>query len=173
MLHKKNLSPEQALQKARHYCAYQERAHAEVKERLYGFGLRKAEVEEILSSLISEDYLNEERFATAFAGGHFRMKQWGRVKISHELRKKGVSAHNLKTGLAAIDEEDYRATLQKLAAAKWKQLKSDRSTDRVRAVKTTAYLLQKGYEPALIHAALAALTDNHPESSGNDGPAEG
>jgi regulatory protein len=82
MAFKKQLTKEQALQKARHYCGYQERSHAEVKEKLYSFGLRRQEVEESLSQLIEEDYLNEERFAQQFAGGHFRMKQWGRVKIT-------------------------------------------------------------------------------------------
>ena len=76
MAFKKYLTKEQALQKAKHYCGYQERSHTEVKEKLYALGLRKQEVEESLSQLIEEDYLNEERYARQFAGGHFRMKQW-------------------------------------------------------------------------------------------------
>ena len=75
-------TPQQALPKAKHYCAYQERCHSEVKEKLYGFGLNTKEVDQILSTLIEENYLNEERFAIQFSGGHFRSKKWGRVKIS-------------------------------------------------------------------------------------------
>src|SRR5882762_609956 len=100
---KTRLSQEQALQKAKHYCAYQERCHSEVKEKLYSFGLWKQEVETILSQLIEEGYLNEERFAIQFAGGKFRMKQWGRVKIKYELKQRQVSEYCVKKALKEID----------------------------------------------------------------------
>ena len=80
------LTKEQGLEKIKPYCAYQERCHREVKEKLYSYGLRKAEVEEILSFLIEENYLNEERFAVQFAGGKFRIKQWGKKKIQYEFK---------------------------------------------------------------------------------------
>lgn len=89
-MQKINLTIEQALQKARHYCAYQERCHNETLTKLYGFGLHKTEVEQALAQLVEEGYLNEERFATQFAGGKFRLKKWGRKKIEYELKlKKG------------------------------------------------------------------------------------
>jgi len=106
MAFKKQLTKEQALQKARHYCGYQERSHAEVKEKLYSFGLRRQEVDETLSQLIEDDYLNEERFACQFAGGHFRMKHWGRVKIRHELKQRQVGEYNIKKAIASIDEAE-------------------------------------------------------------------
>ena len=61
-------STEAALQKAKHYCAYQERCHSEVKEKLYSFGINKKAVDELLSELISDNYLNEERFYILYAG---------------------------------------------------------------------------------------------------------
>ena len=81
------MTPGQALPKIKQYCAYQERSHSEIKDKLYGFGLRKNEVEEILATLIEENYCNEERFAEQFAGGKFRMKQWGRIKIRRALQE--------------------------------------------------------------------------------------
>lgn len=149
------LSKEQAWQKIKHYCAYQERSHYEAKQKLYGFGLYKNEVEELLSKLIEEDYLNEERFAAQFAGGKFRIKHWGKVKISYELKQKGVSAYNIRRALQAITDADYSATLQKLAEAKWKQLQGEQHI--ARQVKTTAYLMQKGFEPALIQKAIQQI----------------
>src|ERR1044072_7160246 len=119
MLQRKQLTKEQALQKLRHYCAYQERCHVEVKEKLYSFGLRKQMVEESISQLIEEDYLNEERFAIQYAGGKFRMKQWGRVKIKHALQQKQVSTYCVNKAMKEIDEEDYEKTLHKLAEQKW------------------------------------------------------
>ena len=83
-------TPEQSLPKIKQYCAYQERCHKEVREKLYSFGLNKEEVNEIISTLINENYLNEERFAIQFAGGKFRMKQWGRIKIKMGLKAKKV-----------------------------------------------------------------------------------
>src|SRR5215469_13549724 len=101
------LSLEQALQKARHYCAYQERCHSEVQEKLFSLGLRRAQIDEALATLIDENYLNEQRFAIQFAGGRFRLKHWGAVRIRHELKQKRVSDHCIKKAIEAIDPEDY------------------------------------------------------------------
>ena len=95
---KVRIGKEQAIQRIRHYCAYQERAQQEVRDKLYELGMTMDEVEEIMSDLIAENFLNEERFATQFAGGHFRIKGWGRVKIQHALQQKRVSKYNIKLG---------------------------------------------------------------------------
>jgi len=150
-----HLSKEQAVQKIRHYCAYQERSHKEVKDKLYTYGLRTTVVEEILGLLIEENYLNEERFAKHFAGGKFRIKQWGKLKITHELKLKQVSSYNIQIALESIDEEDYIKTLKKLAAAKWRALKTD--TLFVKQSKVNTYLLQKGYERNLITETIKTL----------------
>lgn len=149
------LTKEQAWQKLKHYCAYQERSHSEVKNKLYGFGLYKSDVEELLSKAIEEDYLNEERFAELFAGGKFRMKSWGKVKIVYELRQKGVSSYNINRGLKAIPDEDYKSTLQKLAANKWNSLEGEHPLSR--QAKTVSYLQQKGYELPLIQPVVLQL----------------
>ena len=86
----------------------------------------KRDVELILSQLIEEDYLNEERFSQQFAGGKFRMKQWGRIKIKYELRQKGVSDYCISKAMKEIDESEYHQTLSKLATSKWKSLKSEK-----------------------------------------------
>jgi regulatory protein len=157
MLQRKQLSKEQALQKAKHYCAYQERSHYEVKEKLYSFGLYKQQVEELLSQLIEEGYLNEERFAIQFAGGKFRMKQWGRVKIKYELKQRFVSDYCIKKALKQIDEAEYLDTVRKLASKKWAVIKADSSNKFTRLAKATDYLLQKGYEPELVKKVLNEL----------------
>jgi regulatory protein len=145
-----SLSKEQALQKLRQYCAYQERCHAEVKEKLYGFGLHRKEVDESIAQLIEENYLNEERFARQFAGGKFRMKQWGRVKIRHALKQRQISDYCIKKAMTEIDEEVYFDTLQKLYRQKWETLKSEKNR-LIKLKKTRDYLLQKGYEMDLVN----------------------
>lgn len=114
-LQKKFLTKEQALQKLRQYCAYQERSHYEVQQKLYELGIRKAEHDEIIATLIEEDYLNEERFAMQFVGGKFRMKDWGRKKIYYALKEKKVSDYSIKKALQQIDEEAYQEVLRELA----------------------------------------------------------
>ncbi|HEY4061855.1 MAG TPA: regulatory protein RecX [Puia sp.] len=157
MLRRSSLTPEQALQKARHYCAYQERCHTEVKEKLYSFGLHKKDVEAALSTLIEENYLNEERFAIQFSGGRFRMKQWGRVKIRYELKQKQVGEYCIKKALAAIDEDDYRKTLEKLAARKWATLQKEGEKSYIRRHRLQEYLQQKGYETDLVAGVVREI----------------
>lgn len=149
---------EQAFQKLKHYCAYQERCHKEVRDKLYSLGQWKVDVEEITARLIEEGYLNEERFAIQFAGGKYRMKQWGRKKIESALKEKQVSAYCIKKALKQIDEDDYAGRLSKLAGEKWTSLKGERNVF-TRMHKTQDYLLQKGYEYDLIKAAIAKIRE--------------
>lgn len=148
-MYKQHLTREQALQKLKHYCAYQERCHSEVKEKLYQLGVWKKEHDEIIAALIGENYLNEERFAIAFAGGKWRVKQWGRVKIKYELKQKQVSDYCIKKALKQIDEEAYLSVLHELAKEKYASLKNEQYL--VRKKKTIDYLVQRGYEPALVN----------------------
>ena len=152
---KVRIGKEQAIQRIRHYCAYQERAQQEVRDKLYELGMTMDEVEEIMSDLIAENFLNEERFAVQFAGGHFRIKGWGRVKIQHALQQKRVSSYNIKIGLKAIDEDAYIKTLQQLATKKWNSLKGERGLSRM--AKTYAFLHQRGFEPILYQPIVQKL----------------
>lgn len=157
MIQQKKLTPDQAFQKLKHFCGYQERTHQEVKEKLYSMGLWKKDVETLLSRLIEEDYLNEERFAKSFAGGKFRMKSWGRVKIIHEMRQKKISEYCIKKGLKEIDETAYLTALDKLGRKKLATLKSETNIF-VRKRKLLDYLLRKGYEGDLCHTLVQELT---------------
>ena len=151
-IYKKQLTPEQALQKLKHYCAYQERCHSEVKEKLYNLAIWKKEHDAIIATLIEEGYLNEERFAIAFAGGKFRVKQWGKVKIKYELKQKQVSDYSIKKALKEIKDEEYLAVLKKLAEEKKVSLQGEQYL--VRKKKTMDFLLQKGFELELVKGAV-------------------
>jgi len=142
-------TPNQALPKIKQYCAYQERSHSEVKDKLYGFGLIKNDIEDIISKLIEENYLNEERFAIQFAGGKFRIKHWGKVKIKYELKQKQVSDYCIKKALAEIDNTEYKKTLYKLADIKLKSLKSEKNIF-IKKRKLQDHLLMKGFELNLV-----------------------
>ena len=144
-----NFTPEQSLPKIKQYCAYQERCHSEVRDKLYSFGLHKKEVEEIISTLISENYLNEERFAVHFAGGKFRMKQWGKVKIKQALKFKQVSEYCIRKALKEIDAKEYERVFQKLADQKLKTLKGEKNIF-IKKRKLQDFLLQRGFESELV-----------------------
>lgn len=151
-MQKKYLTKEQAIQKLRQYCAYQERSHYEVRQKLWELGVRKSEHDEIISSLIEDDYLNEERFAKMYAGGKFRMKEWGRKKIYYGLKEKQVSEYNIKKAMKEIDETAYLKTLHELAETKYNSLKGEQYL--VRKKKTIDFLLQRGFEPELVSKAV-------------------
>ncbi len=157
-MQKKYLTKEQALEKLKHYCGYQERSQYEVKQKLYDLGVRSADQDEIISTLIEEDYLNEERFAIQFAGGKFRLKDWGRKKIYYGLKEKRVSEYCIKTALKTIDEADYLKTLNDLVEKKYETLKEEQYL--VRKKKTIDYLVQKGFEFDLVIKATSSLTEN-------------
>lgn len=144
----KPATPQQAKEKIQRYCAYQERSHQEVRSKLYSYGLYRDDVEEILSSLITDGFLNEERFAKAFAGGKFRMKKWGRIKIAHALEAKGVSKNCIHIGLKEVEENVYLETLQQLLTQKHHSLEEE--NDYVLRDKLSRYAILKGYEPELV-----------------------
>ena len=148
MIQKKHLTKELAFQKIRHYCAYQERSHYEVREKLYSMGLWKQEVEMLIAQLVEENYLNEERFARHFAGGKFRMKQWGRVKIRYDLKQKQVSEYCIKQALKEISDEDYSNTLNKVFEQKLRTVRAEKNIF-IKKRKILEYLLQKGFEREL------------------------
>ncbi|MEP6627996.1 MAG: regulatory protein RecX [Ginsengibacter sp.] len=143
-------TPDQSLPKIKQYCAYQERCHSEVRDKLYSFGLNKGEVEEIISVLITEKYLNEERFAIHYAGGKFRMKGWGKNKIKQALKFKQVSEYCIKKALVQIDFDDYERVFQKLAQQKLSTLRSEKNIF-IKKRKLQDFMLQRGFETSMIY----------------------
>jgi regulatory protein len=142
-------SPEKALQKLKHYCGYQERSHAEVKQKLYSLGLFEKEAEELISCLIEEEYLNEERFAVTYASGKSRNNGWGRIKIRHGLELKGISKYCILNALRSLDESEYMACFQRIADKKWLSLQSEKNIF-VKKNKWQQFLLQRGFEHSII-----------------------
>lgn len=136
---KESLTKKDATIRLMKYCAYRERCHKEVRSKLLDLGMRGDDLEDIISKLINENFLNEQRFAEAFARGKFKINRWGRHKIRNELRKRNVSAYCIKKGMMEISETDYEETIEKLIDAKKRAGVKEKS-------KIAKYLFQKGYE---------------------------
>ncbi len=134
-----------ALEKIKYYCAYQERSHKEVRSKLLELEIYGDELENYISILIDENYLNEERYACAIVRGKFNYKQWGRNKILQTLKQQGISTYCINKAMKEIDEDDYLKTIQTLAEKKMETLRSERNKF-TKMTKLKNYLLQKGYE---------------------------
>jgi len=138
--------------KAGNFCAYQDRTQQEVRDKLYDLGLYRDEVEEVLTELIMEDFVNEERFARSFARGKFNLKKWGRVKITHELKRRKISSYCIKQALLEIPQEDYEDLLKKLIEKK----KSTYSGNEYEIKnKLARFLINKGFEANLVWQKLS------------------
>ena len=138
--------------KAESYCAYQERSQHEVRNKIYDWGLHEKDVEEIVSELIQENFLNEERFALAYTLGKFRIKGWGKNKIRQGLKLKRVPEKMIIKAFSAIDPDDYIATLKSLIEKKQAIVKVS-DPYKLRFL-LSRYAAQKGYEPDLIGDVL-------------------
>ena len=137
--------------KAGKYCAYQERTQQEVRDKLYALGLHQDEVEEVLTELITEDYVNEERFAIAYAGGKFRMNKWGRKKIEYALKQKKISDYCIARGVTEIDEKEYKQTIYSIID---KKSGSDQILDYQEKARLAKHIIGKGFEPDLVWSIL-------------------
>lgn len=142
----------QILNKARKYCDYQERSQQELRDKLYEWGLHRKEVEQAISQMIEEGFINEERFAIAFAGGKFRIKNWGRIKIKLALKQKKVSDYCIRKALNQLNEKDYQKTLEKIIASYSKKISEKNILKK--NYKVAQHAIGKGFEPELVWEIL-------------------
>ncbi|MDT0649143.1 regulatory protein RecX [Zunongwangia sp. F297] len=131
------------------FCAYRDRSHKEVEEKLKEMNMIPAAQEQIIIKLMQENFLNEERFARSFVRGKFRIKKWGRIKIKQELKLKDISNPVIKIALTEIDESDYISTLHEVAEKKVRLLKE--SNPFKKRKKLADHLLRRGYEASLVY----------------------
>src|ERR1700742_4552007 len=144
---KKIIDEKVALAKAEHYCAYQERAQQEVRDKLYEWGLYPDAVERIISQLIENNFLNEARFANAYAWGKFNQKGWGRIKIKQGLKLKRVPDGLIKKALLTIDGDEYLRTLENILIKKSAGITEKEPLKR--RYKLQQYAFGRGFEADL------------------------
>ena len=152
---KKVFTVDEIKRKLEHYCVYQDRCHKEVEQKIKDYKLIPEAREQILLSLMKDNFLNEERFSKSFARGKFRIKKWGKVRIIRELKFRNISAYNIKSALKEINEDEYIATLYNLLAKKNEQVSEKNPFKRKK--KIADYLLYRGFESNLIYEALKTI----------------
>ena len=155
----KNAQPsytlDEAKKKIENYCAYQDRCHKEVANKLREMGMIPRAIDQIIGHLIQENFLNEERFAKSYARGKFNIKKWGKKRIVNELKMRGISKYNITSALKEIDENEYLNTLNLLAE---KRLEAIREKNiQKRRKKLADYLLYRGWESHLVYEKITEL----------------
>lgn len=145
-------SLKEATQKLMRYCAYRERCHKEVKEKLYQLNIHPQDHDKIIVQLIQEGFLNEERFAMAFVHDKFHLQQWGRFRIRRELAARDITESLIQKSLLQIDEKEYLNTFYTLLEKRLDLLSDEKPLDRKK--KITGYLLRKGFEADLVYEAV-------------------
>lgn len=152
----KTYTVEEATKRMERYCAYQERCHKEVREKLIELRMIPKVIDVIIHHLIQENYLNETRFAQAFARGKFKNKQWGKNRIVQELKFREISSYNIKIALREIPEKDYLETFDQLVEKRLRQLEGEQSLPKKKK-KLADYLFYRGWEPSLVWGVIHNL----------------
>jgi regulatory protein len=148
-------SLKEALQKAEHFCAYQERCHEEVLVKLQSLKINSDTIDQIMVHLITENFLNEERFAMSFARGKHRIKHWGKIRIANELKFRKIAQSLINKALQEISPEEYLNTFHSLANRHWDAMRE--TNDLKKRNKFCDYLLRKGFESNLVYEKVKEL----------------
>ena len=151
----KSYSSKEVRQKLEHYCAYQDRCHQEVYQKMFSFSLTAHEKEELMVYLIDNNFLNEERFAQSFTRGKHNYKNWGKIRIVNELKFRKISQYNINLALKEITTEEYEATFHNLAEQNWESIRE--SNPLKKRKKFCDYVLRKGFESNLVYEKVKEL----------------
>lgn len=148
-------TPKEALQKLEHFCAYQERCHDEVVSKLYSLKMTSDEIDLIIVQLIEGNFLNETRFACGFARGKHRIKHWGKLRITNELKFRNISSTNITLALKEISQEEYMETFEGLSERCWNGIQEKNVLKKRK--KFCDYMLRRGYESNLVYEKVKDL----------------
>lgn len=155
MIINKTYTVQEALIKLQRYCAYQERCHQEVRNKLVKMRMIPEVIDQIIVALIEQNFLNEERFAKTYIRGKFRIKKWGRKRLTLELKKKGITKFNINQAMLQLSDSDYIETFNTLAETRLNCIKE---TNKLKKKKKLAdYLLYRGWESHLVYEKVNEL----------------
>ncbi len=153
----KTYTVEEAINRMEQYCVYRERCHKEVNQKLKEMRMIPEAIDHIVNYLLQNDFLNESRFAKAFARGKFKIKKWGKHRIINELKSREITKYNIQIALKEIPDSEYRDTFDALTKKRWKELKTEKNLQKKRK-KLIDYLLYRGWESELIYEKLNELS---------------
>lgn len=156
MYYQPSYTVSEATKRMEHYCAYQDRCHQEVGRKLKEMNMIQEASNQIILHLLDHDFLNESRFAQSYVRGKFRIKKWGRIRISLELKRRNISTYNITLGLKEIPEDEYLTSFNDLALKRFNQLDTEVNIQKKRK-KFVDYLLYRGWESSLTWGKVREL----------------
>ncbi|AVM53188.1 regulatory protein [Bacteroides zoogleoformans] len=148
----------EALKRMESYCSTAEHCRAEIVEKLQRMGVNHDAVERIVNRLITERYIDEERFCRAFVNDKYRFAKWGKYKIGKALQQKEIPSSVYRTSLDEVDEEEYLAILRNLLAAKRKSIRA-KSEYELKG-KLVRFALSRGFEMKDIRCCIDVSDEN-------------
>ena len=151
----KYLSIPELLKKGEYYCSYQERCHIEVYKKLKTFTFSKTDINEVIGKLIAGDFLNETRFSESFVRGKFKNKNWGRIRLSLELKKRSISKKNIEIAMKQIDQENYETKFKERFDFLTEKFKNEKKI--IMKKKIFDYFNYRGWEHEIIYDEINKL----------------
>lgn len=148
----------EAIHKIENFCAYQERCHEEVVSKLWSMKMDPEEIDQIIVHLIEHNFLNEARFACSFARGKHRIKHWGKIRITNELKFRKIGQNLINLALKEITPDEYIATFDELAERNWKSITENNALKKRK--KFCDYMLRRGFESNLIYDKVRELEND-------------
>ncbi|MCK0108106.1 RecX family transcriptional regulator [Flavobacteriaceae bacterium S0825] len=155
MINKRTYTVNEAKKKLEYYCAYQERCHKEVSQKLRDMNMIPEAIDVIIVHLLQHNFLNEERYTKAFVSGKLKIKKWGKRRLILELKRKNISKTNINHALTDIDENEYIDIFNDLAEKRFNSIKEKDKYKRKK--KLTDYLLYRGWESFLVYDKVNEL----------------
>lgn len=149
---KNHLTVQEALLKVQKLCSTEEKCRSDVRKKLFDWGITSENTEKIIDGLISENYIDERRYAKSFTKDKLRLNKWGKIKISFELNQKKLPRNVIVAAISLIDDKEYFELLKKETR---KKLRSLRDKDPyVLKGKLHRYASSKGFENEIIFNVL-------------------
>jgi len=145
----------EAYSKMAQLCSRSEQCSADIRKKMVAYEIMDELVEEIISKLKTEKFLDDERYVKAYVSDKFRLNKWGRIKMRYYLKAKGLNDELIEIGLNEIKEDQYKKALISTLKEKAKKIKSDNKYDKMGQI--IRFAQSRGFEPEIIHRYISEV----------------
>ncbi len=143
------------------YCSQAERCVDDVRKKIKAAGLAEDSTNRIISRLIQEKFIDEQRFCRSFVNDKLKFNHWGRIKIGYELKRRNIDPETYSDAIEAINESEYTSVLHHLLKSKKQSVKGRSTQDTFQ--KLYRFASSRGFESALIIKTLKDILNHHME----------
>jgi regulatory protein len=148
----RELAVKEVYAKMAQLCSRSEQCSADIRKKMVAYEIMDELVEEIISKLKEEKFIDDERYVRAYVSDKFKFNKWGKIKIRYYLKGKGLSDKTINKGLEVIDDEEYKKALIK--TMKEKALKVKGKNKYEKSAQIIRFTQSRGFEPEIIHRYL-------------------